>query len=266
MTFKENRIRSLILLFLMGSLLLKASPAVILKDTVAAKAARKSDKLRLVTYIRVISDARGAWRTDQNVVTNFAIGKLFRGEAGFRLGERPSHIPAYYHYKLELQTRYLWKTVRALARLSDNIFSYPSPSFRKTNEIFVAELRSPVWHSLQLLGGAGYVFSSQQNKSLDALPVGVGHSNYPIAQNNYPVFRVMLRYMTKKGYAEGTFGSYDVFNPYYYNSPFLQVMGERELSELCTLTGYFRYQYNYSIQTPLNYFFSLGLVFHLIKA
>jgi hypothetical protein len=72
-----------------------------------------------------------------------------------------------------------------------------------------------------------------------------------------------LRYLVKSnGFLEAVYGSYDVFNPYGINSPFAQLGGDYELTDKCSLMGYFRYQYNYNVFTPLNYFLCLGLVFH----
>jgi len=219
----------------------------------------KSDKITLTTYVRVISDANGNKRADENFVGNFKLINWLRLEAGFRQGQRPGHLDSYYHYKLELQSKYLWKLVRIIGRISDNVINYPTPSYRKTNKLFALELRVPLSKKIKILAGGGYVFSSQQYDMPDALPTSLG------IQNNYPIFRFALRYAIKKGYVEAVYGSYDVFNPYGINTPFTQVDGEYELSRLCTLTSFFRYQYNYDLFRPNNYFLGVGLVFHLVK-
>ena len=81
----------------------------------------KSDKITLLTYARVISDAKGNLRADENVVGNFKLINWLKLEAGYRQGERPHSFDSYYHYKFELQTKSFWKTVRVIGRISDNV-------------------------------------------------------------------------------------------------------------------------------------------------
>jgi hypothetical protein len=218
-------------------------------------------KLSVLIYTRNISDAKGNTRMDENIVPNYWITNYLRCEVGFRQGERPAHFDSYYHYKAELQTKSFWKTVRVIARISDNVINYPSPSYRRTNELFAVETRFHLTRSLQLLASGGYVFSAQQNRALDALPTSQG------MLTNSPLFRSSLRYLLKdKGFLEVVYGSYDTFNPYSLNQPFMQFAGDHEFGEHCTFTWYLRYQYDYNVLTPFNYFLGLGLRFHLIKS
>lgn len=218
-----------------------------------------SDKITLLTYVRVISNAHGSIRMDQNIVPNFRINKLLRLEAGLRYGERPQQFNSYFHYKLELQTKSFWNTLRFLARISDNVISYPSPKYRKTNEVIVAEAKFPLSPSWELMTGAGYIFSAQQNNNKEALPTNQG------IHKNYPAFKIALRYLIPKGMFETSYGSYDTFNPYELDKPFLQEAFEYELSSRCTTYNYFRYEYNRNLFTPFNYFLSLGLRFRLAR-
>jgi len=221
---------------------------------------RKPDKFSFLTYVRVISDANKNVRTDQNFIGNLKLCKWLRLEAGFRKGERPSHSNSYYHYKVELQSNYFRNTIRAVVRISDNIINFPIPSYRKTNKLIAFEAKYMVSRFFQLRGGLGYLFSSRQDYVTDVKPTFKG------VQSNYPIFKVALRYRTtKKGDLEIAYGSYDVFNPYYYSSPFFQLSYDRELSELCSLYSYFRYQYNNNVLVAGNYFFCLGIQFHLVK-
>jgi hypothetical protein len=218
------------------------------------------DKISLLIYERIIFDARGKFRTDQNYIGNFKLVNWLKLEAGIRLGQRPSAFDSYYHYKLELQTKYFFKTVRAIARLSDNVINYPTPSYRKTNKLFAIEAKYPLSNLFQVVAAGGYVFSSQQNKEPNALPTNKG------IQNNYPIFKVGIRYIVKdKGFFEAAWGSYDVFNPYILNSPFFQLSTDYDLSHLCSFYSYFRYQYNNYVFNPASYFIAAGIKFHLVK-
>lgn len=184
-----------------------------------------------------------------------------RVEAGFRQGERPGRWDSYYHYKLELQSKWFWQKMRLIARVSDNVINYPSPPFRKTNELFVFEGRFPLGAGFRLLAGAGYVWSAQQKYRPDALPTSAGQLS------NSFIFRTALRYyVNKKNFLEAVYGSYDVFNPYALNQPFLQISGDNELSSLCTFAWYLRYQYSNRVTTPFNYFLGLGLRLHLLRS
>jgi hypothetical protein len=220
---------------------------------------KNGDKITLLTYVRAISNASGSFRMDQNIVPNFRLNKLLRLEAGLRYGERPNMFNSYFHYKLELQTRSFWNTLRFIARISDNVISYPYPSYRKTNEVFVAEAKFSLSKSWQLMTAGGYVFSAQQNDNKEALPTNKG------VHNNYPAFKLSLRYLLSKGFLETSFGSYDTFNPYELNKPFLQEAFEFELSGRCTTYNYFRCEYNERLSTPYNYFVSFGLRFRLAR-
>jgi hypothetical protein len=230
------------------------------KDSSGVEKARKVDKLRLLPYVRVICDAKGSVRADENLVLNYRLLNWLKVEAAFRWGERPTNFNSYCHYKLEFQTKSFWKTVRVVARISDNIINFPAPAYRKTNELFAIETKFPFGSRFQGLASGGYVFSTQQNNVPDALPTGTGQ------QANYPIFKLSVRYLLQeKGFVEVVFGSYDVFNPYEINRPFFQLATEYELSHVCTLYSYLRYQYDYNVVKPYNYFLGLGLMFHLMK-
>ncbi len=214
----------------------------------------------MLLYARVISDASGNVRVDQNIVPNFRLNNWLRVEAGVRFGERPQKFDSYYHYKLELQTKSFWKTVRFFGRLSENVIQYPMPVYAKSNYLIVAELKRPVAHSLVAMLAWGYVFSAQQNNSLDAIPATTG------SVSGYPTYKIALRYLLgDKGFIEAVYGAYDVFNPYVLSSPFLQTSFEYELGERTALYSYFRYQYNSAITTPLNDFIGLGVKLSLKK-
>lgn len=229
-------------------------------DTSLEKEKTTPDHITLTVYARVISNAGGHKRVDENIVGNFKLLSWLRLEAGFRQGERPHAPDSYYHYKLELQTKYFWNRVRFIAKLSDNIINLPSPSYRKTNALLAVEAKHAFSSSLQASGGVGYVSSAQQLGAPDFLPTSQG------TQLNYPVFKLALKYRySKRGLVEGSYGSYDVFNPYYYNSPFAQLLTEFEISHACTFYSYFRYQYNNYVFRPENYFLCAGLQFHLGK-
>ena len=232
-----------------------------LNDTaIVKKEQQKPDKVSLLTYIRVISDNKGNVRADQNIAPTFRLVNWLNLQVGLRYGEKPQNFNSYYHYKVELKSKWFWKTVRVLARMSDNVITAPPPTYRKTNKLIIAEAKYPISSHFLVSVGGGYVFSSQQNNVTDALPTNLG------TQLNYPIFKLSVRYTLKnKGFLEATYGSYDVFNPYYYKTPFMQVSTEQELSPLCTFYSYFRYQYNNNVFTPVNYFFCAGIRFHLVK-
>lgn len=226
-------------------------------DTLRNQTPRQADKISLLIYTRVISDANGNIRIDENIVPNFRLNKWLKLELGFRQGERPQHFGSYNHYKVELQSKSFWKTVRFIARLSDNIIYYPSPTYSKSNYLVIAESKNKVSHSLMVLAAGGYVLSYQNNNSLDGWPTVMGN------KLNQPIYKVALRYLLKdKGFIEGVYGTYDVFNPYLLSAPFAQVALEYELSDHCALYSYFRYQYNEHFNVPLNNFIGLGVRLH----
>jgi hypothetical protein len=231
------------------------------KDTLPSKKEQsQSDKISLLTYMRVISDSKGSVRTDENIVPKFKLLNWLKLELGFRYGERPQYFNSYYHYKIELQTKSFWKTVRLIARISDNVISFPYPSYRKTNELFVVETKYKLAPMLQCIAAGGYVFSTQQNNDTRALPTSQGN------QTNYPVFKLAIKYLLKdKGHVEIVYGSYDVFNPYEINRPFTQIGWEYELAHSCSLYSYARYQYDYNVFKAYNYFLGLGVIIHLLK-
>ncbi|MBS1589620.1 MAG: hypothetical protein JST52_08425 [Bacteroidetes bacterium] len=215
-----------------------------------------SDLLRLSIYERIIFDENGNWRTDQNLIGNFRINQWLRAEAGFRLGERPQTFASYAHYKLELQTKWFYNKVRVLARVSDNMIFSPQPDYKKSNWLSVAEGRYFLTKDFRLTAGAGVVFSAKEFQKTDAIPTTVG-----IAETN-PIYKVGLGFENRGWDVEGNYGSYDVFNPYPIQKPFVQVNVTRRVSPICQLQSYFRYQFNQNIATPENYFFALGAVFN----
>jgi hypothetical protein len=219
-----------------------------------------SYKLTVLTYARIISDAKGLMRADENIVPKFRLLNWLKLETGFRYGERPQNLNSYYHYKLELQTKYFLKTIRFIGRISDNVINYPDPSYRKTNELFAFETKFKLSRLFQGLAAGGYVFSTRQNNSLMAEPTFQG------TQANYPIFKLSVRYLTgSKGFFELVYGSYDVFNPYEINRPFTQITWEREFMKIYSFYSYARYQYDYNILKPYNYFLGVGVMIHLFK-
>ncbi len=225
------------------------------KDTLKTHEAEA--RIKVICYERIIFNSKGTWRTDQNLLGNFQMIHWLRLEAGIRFGEQPSAWNAYTHYKLELQSKWFYNTFRTIARLSNDVVNSPLPTYRKTNEIFVTEIKHALSQSLHIMAGGGYVVSFQENNNNNILPTNSG------IQNNYPVYKISLKYIYKKSEIEMTYGSYDVFNPYLYNKPFVQTLGMYNISNKCKLQGYFRYQYNKTFDVPENYFISLGAIFRL---
>lgn len=240
-------------LLITAILLVSTSVCAQKKDTV-----ERSDRLTFLIYARLISDASGNIRIDENFVPNIRLNKWLKLELGIRQGERPQRFDAYYHYKVELQTKSFWKTVRFIARLSDNVIKYPNPDYTKSNYLFIAESKFPLSKSFVALVTGGYVFTFQENNSIDGLPsINSG------IENNYPTYKLAVRYLLKdRGFVEAVYGAYDVFNPYLLSSPFLQTTFEYEITERLDLYSYVRYQYSSSIGEPLNDFIGLGVKIH----
>jgi len=219
---------------------------------------RKSDKLALLIYSRIISDNNGNIRVDENFVPNIRLNKLLKLELGIRQGERPQRFDSYYHYKVELQTKSFWKTVRFIARLSDNVTKYPSPTYSRSNYLLIAESKFPLSKTFVALVAGGYVFTRQQNNTTDGVPT-VNNGD----RDNFPTFKLAVRYLLHNhGFVEAVYGAYDVFNPYLLKSPFLQSTFEYELTERTELYSYYRYQFNNSLGQPLNDFVGLGVKLH----
>jgi len=217
------------------------------------------EKISLLVYARVITDANGNWRIDQNIVPNFRLNRWLKLELGVRHGETTNQFGAYYHYKLELQTKSFWKKVRFVARMSDNVVDYTTPDYRRSNYLFIAESKLPLSKSWIILAAFGYVYSSTQNNSQEGLPnIDAGKGN------NYPTYKAGLRYLIRdKGNLDLVVGSYDVFNPYLLVSPFTQAGFDYEITKRTALYSYFRYQFDHQIDIPLNYFLGAGVKLHL---
>jgi len=217
--------------------------------------------MSLLIYARIITDANGNWRIDQNVVANFRLNHLLKLELGVRHGETTNQFGAYYHYKIELQTRSFWKKIRFIARLSDNVVDYTTPDYRRSNYLLIAESKWPLTKSWVALAAFGYVYSSIQNNSQEGLPnIDEGKGN------NYPTYKATIRYLIRdKGNLDLVVGSYDVFNPYLLVSPFTQVAFDYEFTRKTALYSYFRYQFDHEIDIPLNYFLGIGVRINFMK-
>jgi hypothetical protein len=206
-------------------------------------------------YTRTVRDVHGNLRFDQNVVPTITLNKLLRLELGLRHGETTHVFDAYYHYKVELQSRYFWRTVRIVTRLSDNIIKSPD-IFSKSNYLAIAETRVRLSSRFVGLFGVGGVVSFQRDGIKDAVPSLHG------GKKVYPTYRASLRYLlTNDWFVSGVIGAYDTFNPYLPESPFLQIDTEYDLSNKIALYAYFRYQYERHIDVGLNDFLGLGIRF-----
>lgn len=227
--------------------------------TVQTSSKKPEDKITLSLYERVISDAKGNVRYDENIVSNFKLSPWLRAEAGFREGHRPQKFDSYYHYKLELQTKSFWNTVRVFVRLSNDI-NQSAPVYVRSYYLLVAEARRPLLKSFSFLAAWGQVLATQRDNSLDGTPAFTG------TQTNYIAYKIGLRYaLRKKGFVEAMCGNYDVFNPYVPSNSFLQMHFEYDLSRRTSFTSNFRYQFDTSLDKPLSNFIIVGVRLHFAK-
>lgn len=204
-------------------------------------------------YARVIRDARGSIRVDENIVPTFKLNRWLYLEPGIRIGE--TNAGSYMHYKVELHTKLFWHMIRLMVRMSDNIIDYGAPHYRRTNYLAVAESSWPFSRSLSATAAIGGVYSRQVNNSLEGWP-SLSNGAY----SSYWIYKVGIRYhVSTKGSTEVAFGSYDVFNPYLPSSPFLQASFDYHVNHNLALYSYFRYQYNQHIDQPANDFLGLGV-------
>ena len=227
-------------------------------DSLRKLSKRPEDKMTLSLYERVIWDAQGNVRYDENIVSNFKLNSWLRGEGGIRFGHRPQKIDSYYHYKLELQTKSFWQTVRFFVRLSNDI-NKSTPVYARSYYLAVAEARRPVSKSFSFLAAWGQVLATQRDNSSDAAPSFSG------TQTNYMAYKVGLRHTGENGFVEAMVGNYDVFNPYMPSNSFLQMHFERDLSKRVSFTSNLRYQFNTSLNKPLSYFIIAGVRLHFTK-
>jgi len=219
---------------------------------------KQEDKITLSLYERVIWDAQGNVRYDENIVSNFKLNSWLRAEGGIRFGHRSQKFDSYYHYKLELQTKSFWQTVRFFVRLSNDI-NKSTPVYARSYYLAVAELRRPISKSFSFLAAWGQVLATQRDNSSDAAPSFSG------TQTNYMAYKVGLRHTREKGFMEAMVGNYDVFNPYMPSNSFLQMHFEHELSKRVSFTSNLRYQFNTSLDKPLSYFIIAGVRLHFAK-
>lgn len=235
-----------------------------LRSTTPARKPERTETVSLLLYNRVILDANGNVRFDQNVVPTFRLNNLFNLQIGFRIGERPHDFSSYYHYKVELQTKQFWNSVRFLARMSNNIIKDPGPDggvpYTKSNYLGVAEGRYPLSEKFRLVGGVGYLYSFKKDNKPGGFPTTNG------SQNNHIIYKAALHYeFNPRGFVGAAFGTYDVFNPYNLNEPFAQVDCEYDFSERSTLYTYYRYQEAGHFNEPLNSFICLGIRLHFYR-
>ena len=243
-------------LFLVAHLVQAQKADSLYKEKAPAK--RPEDKITLSLYERVIWDAQGNVRYDENIVSNFKLNSWLRGEGGIRFGHRPEKFDSYYHYKLELQTKSFWQTVRFFVRLSNDI-NRSNPVYARSYYIAVAEARRPISKSFSFLAALGQVLATQRDNSTDGSPSFSG------TQTNYMAYKVGLRHTRKKGFTEAMVGNYDVFNPYMPSNSFLQMHFEQDLSKRVSFTSNLRYQFNTSLDKPLSYFIIAGVRLHFTK-
>ena len=206
-----------------------------------------------LVYARVIRDASGNLRMDQNIVPTIRLNSWLSFEPGFRIGE--TKAGSYMHYKVELRTKPFWHTVRVLARMSDNIVAYGAPHYRRTNYLAVAESSWPMSRSFSVTAAVGGVYSRQVNNSVEGWP-SLSRGTY----NSYWIYKAGIRYhLSHNAATEIAVGSYDVFNPYLPSSPFLQASFDCHINRALAFYSYFRYQYNQQIGQPVNDFLGLGV-------
>ena len=246
--------------FLAALLIVPGSLCAQKTDSIRKDQPRKpEDKITLTLYERLISDAKGNVRYDENIVSNFRLNRWLRTEAGIRFGHRPQKFDSYYHYKLELQTKSFWNTVRVFVRLSNDI-TQSAPAYSRSYYIGVAEVRRSLSKSISFLAAWGHVLATQRNNSLDGIPSFNG------TRTNFTAYKIGFRYLLRqKGFTELTCGNYDVFNPYTPANSFLQMSFEYDLSRRISFTSNVRYQFDKTIDKPLSNFLIAGVRIHFAK-
>lgn len=230
------------------------------KTEIRTKPETDLSPLRFLIYTRIIREANGNVRLDQSFVPNIKINKWLRIELGIRQGEqRTENLSSYYAYKAGLQTKaFFGNRVRFIARVSDDVVQYPKPFDSKTNYLFIAEGEQKISRSFSILFAYGYVGIFQQNQKVAFNPLIKG------TMSSFPTYKTGLRYKLKdKGYVEALLGSYDLFNPYLLSQPFAQLTFDHEINRKWTFYSYYRYQYNQSLDAPLNNFLSFGVRYNL---
>jgi hypothetical protein len=220
---------------------------------------KQEDKMTLSLYERVIWDAQGNVRYDENIVSNLKLNSWLRGEGGLRFGHRPEKFDSYYHYKLELQTKSFWQTVRFFIRLSNDV-NKSTPVYARSYYLAVAEARRPISKSFSFLAAWGQVLATHRDNSSDGAPSFSG------VQTNYMAYKIGLRYtLREKGFMEAMVGNYDIFNPYMPSNSFLQMHFEYDIAKRVSFTSNLRYQFNQSLDRPLGYFIIAGVRLHFAK-
>ncbi len=229
----------------------------LIKENAPSK--KREDKITVTLYERYITDAKGNVRYDENIVSNFKVNRWLRTEVGIRFGHRPQKFDSYYHYKLELQTKSFWNTVRVFARVSNDI-NQSAPAYSRSYYIGVAEVRRPLSKSFAFLAAWGHVLATQRNNSLDGTPSFSG------TQTNYNAYKIGFRYLlNSEGYTELTCGNYDVFNPYTPANSFLQIHFEYDISRRISFTSNYRYQFDKTVNRPLINFLIACVRIHFAK-
>ena len=211
---------------------------------------------RITTYVRSISN-KNINRFDENLLTNYTLKNGVKIELGFRFGNTSKNSPNnnYYNYKFEVQTKEFFNKIKFIARISNNLNFYTYPSLKLTNYMFISEYKK-IKNSFQYTIGLGYLISFEQSNTINFKPSVLG------TINQYPIFKISTRYAPSvNDFFELAFGSYDIFNPYEINKPFLQTNYERKKNKYIHFFSYFRYQYVNVITRPNNYFVGLGVNF-----
>ncbi|MBS1651812.1 MAG: hypothetical protein JSU07_07375 [Bacteroidetes bacterium] len=223
------------------------------KDSIQKQS--KNASLVFIIYNRLINikGENGTWRNDQNVVANFKTTRFLRTELGLRTGQRPEDINSYFQYKIEVQSIKFLNHFKVFARMSQNLQYFPSPQFYRTNYMVVLNSKWNLSKHIILSLAFGQLVNYKTENSLDMLPNSSGKFNY------FPIYKASLAYKIKKSLIECVYGNYDVFNPYRINQAFFQIDGDYEPNEVWTIFSYLRYQYNNSIENPLNAFFAIGI-------
>ncbi|CAN5309177.1 hypothetical protein BH10BAC4_BH10BAC4_03350 [soil metagenome] len=219
----------------------------------------------ILTYVRVIQDASGNIRFDENFIPVFKLNKWVNLELGLRHGSQTyqtsqaTQYGAYDHYKIELQTKRV-KSFRVIARLSDNVIRNPTPHYSRSNYVFAIDARPKISNSFTAVLAYGYVFSYQQNDKLDAVPLLSGN------ETNYPIFKIGLQYnLWNKGRIGFDYGSYDTFNPYLLKDPFTQITFDYELSKRVSFYSFYRREFLNTYGNIFNRFFTAGVMIRMEK-
>lgn len=206
-------------------------------------------------YNRLSSNQNSGPLETMNVIYDFPLSELLKGEVGMRFGETQWNF-SHWNYKAEIQTKWFFNCLNFMSRFTKVNTFWPSNQLKS---VFMNRVKVGYRIGSSTLSGAlGATFTSTSTTASIVAPSFGGSNTWT------PTFLAAVAHEFDSIHQIYSlrFANYDVFDVYPTNTPYWQLEIEQELNKFA-LYAYGRWRYENVISNLYSFYLAVGVVIPL---